>query len=241
MEAEYTPPGWYPSPENPGLVRYWDGEMWTESTRPSPNTTAAAGAMGGPDHHVQHSALVAGELRDGETIRIGYRGSSPNTGRRAYVVATDQRVFVLHCKYLRRSQVKSVESMDYDEIDTVGTVVQAGMVGGIITSGDRSVSIPYYGGGAEPIVQWVRLQIEDYDEIVNVRSLPSPHRSVGNAGRASDVGTYPPINAEPSENSADPAAYVGVADEIRKLADLLDEGLLTADEFAIQKQRLLNG
>src|SRR5690606_39688034 len=25
-----TPPNWYPDPQNPALVRWWDGQRWTE-------------------------------------------------------------------------------------------------------------------------------------------------------------------------------------------------------------------
>ena len=27
-------PGWYPDPQNPSLLRHFDGRVWTESTRP---------------------------------------------------------------------------------------------------------------------------------------------------------------------------------------------------------------
>jgi hypothetical protein len=44
----------------------------------------------------------------------------------------------------------------------------------------------------------------------------------------------------PPTRSPASSAHVGVADEIRKLADLRDDGLLTDDEFAQQKRRLLD-
>ena len=30
-----TPAGWYPDPENPAQVRYWDGQSWSDSTAPA--------------------------------------------------------------------------------------------------------------------------------------------------------------------------------------------------------------
>lgn len=36
-----VPAGWYPSPENPNLVRFWDGQQWTHSTAPAAPPTPA--------------------------------------------------------------------------------------------------------------------------------------------------------------------------------------------------------
>src|SRR3979409_2286752 len=30
-----TPPDWYPDPEQPGQLRYWDGSQWTEHRSPA--------------------------------------------------------------------------------------------------------------------------------------------------------------------------------------------------------------
>ncbi|NMO04099.1 DUF2510 domain-containing protein [Gordonia sp. TBRC 11910] len=29
-----TPPGWYPAPDDPRLLRWFDGRQWTEHTQP---------------------------------------------------------------------------------------------------------------------------------------------------------------------------------------------------------------
>ena len=31
-----TPPGWYPDPSRPGLMRWWDGSQWSEQSAPAP-------------------------------------------------------------------------------------------------------------------------------------------------------------------------------------------------------------
>jgi len=199
-------------------------------------------ALGGPDHFVQHSPLVAAELRDGEIIRLGYKATNTNTTRKQFVVATDQRVFVLICKYFRRSEVKTVDSMDYVEIDTVGTVSSSGVTAGVVTSGNRSLRIPYHGGGAESVVAWIRLQIDNYDDVVDVRSLPRPSTSAIASIHHGSPAVEPASNAADERNeltSEEPMPQLGVADEIRKLGELLNEGLLTEEEFTLQKQRLL--
>ncbi len=51
-----------------------------------------------------------------------------------------------------------------------------------------------------------------------------------------------PVNPELVAASAKPgdAPTFSVADELTKLADLLDRGLITEEEFAAQKAKLLN-
>ena len=45
---QQTPPGWYPDPQQPGLMRWFDGNSWTEHT--SPAAPAQPGAFAGPGH-----------------------------------------------------------------------------------------------------------------------------------------------------------------------------------------------
>jgi uncharacterized protein (AIM24 family) len=51
MSTMSNPADWYPDPQQPGLLRYWDGTQWTEHTAPVPaggpdSATAPAGAVG---------------------------------------------------------------------------------------------------------------------------------------------------------------------------------------------------
>ena len=35
MNQQAPPPDWYPDPENAGMLRYWDGNQWTEHRAPA--------------------------------------------------------------------------------------------------------------------------------------------------------------------------------------------------------------
>ncbi|WP_306913355.1 MULTISPECIES: DUF2510 domain-containing protein [unclassified Arthrobacter] len=37
-----TPAGWYPQPDNPAVLRWWDGSGWTDQTKPAAQTVPAA-------------------------------------------------------------------------------------------------------------------------------------------------------------------------------------------------------
>jgi len=225
MDSEPTPQGWYPAPDNPTMVRFWDGEVWTDRSRPAPASAVGTGAMGGPDHFVQHSPLVKAELRTNEELKRGYRSLNMNTLRTSYVVATDQRVFVVKCKWARRS-MKSVDSLEYSEIETVGMAAGTGVVTG---AGGQTLSLPVHGGGATDMVTWIRTQIDADDGDVDLGALPKPRTRTG--GESTDAAV---------QSSSSPSGpRLGVADEIRKLDALRDEGLLTDAEFDEQKRRLL--
>ncbi len=34
-----TPANWYPDPQNPAMLRWWDGQQWTDRTQPAQTTT----------------------------------------------------------------------------------------------------------------------------------------------------------------------------------------------------------
>jgi Protein of unknown function (DUF2510)/Domain of unknown function (DUF4190) len=68
------PPGWYPDPEQPANVRWWDGTTWTAHRAPAwhpPVGSWVQPASSGPNHDLDYLLPVN---RDGFAIASGYLG-----------------------------------------------------------------------------------------------------------------------------------------------------------------------
>lgn len=50
---------WYPDPSSPGMLRYWDGQAWTDHTAPDP---ASASAPAGGGAHAMPAGLASSTL-----------------------------------------------------------------------------------------------------------------------------------------------------------------------------------
>jgi hypothetical protein len=60
-------PGWFPDPGNPQLLRYWDGQQWTDRTVPAPGgygapPPVAAGAVEDPGNTFSVLGIVFGSI-----------------------------------------------------------------------------------------------------------------------------------------------------------------------------------
>lgn len=68
--------GWYPDPDSPALVRWWDGEKWTEHTQPHPhyagNNSSAEASQGAAEASVASSgeAAVSAEVATPQVAEV---------------------------------------------------------------------------------------------------------------------------------------------------------------------------
>ena len=223
-----TAAGWYPAPDQEGLVRYWDGEMWTQSARPAPDQrgTGAAASTIVPPLSLQRSPVVQTLLRPGERLEAGFecRDALWTT---SYALATSERlIFVLPESKLRRGE-RTVE-IGYDEVRIIGSKWNGNIE---LETMDESIYLSPEMNTTAPaqFVAYVRSRMPIAE--VDLETLPSP------AGAAASAATERPA----ASTAAMSAPMNGLAAEIAQLAELHRQGILTDSEFAAAKQRLISG
>jgi len=214
-----TPAGWYPAPDAADLLRFWDGEMWTDKARPAPSGQAgpSAGATGTPTLDVQESKDVQAALRDGERVEAGF---SAGVIRKKYFVATGSRVLVLQREKYRDKTIHEY-AYSYDQVETIGISKW-----GVFT-------ITLDGRKFEASTQ----QSADFTEFVRHR-MPRP-------GPA-DLSTLPTPSVKGTAAAAsNPASSLADADEdslaeqLGQLAQLHADGMLSDAEFSLAKAQTL--
>ena len=107
-------PGWYPDPQNPTIVRYWDGQKWTSQTQARSTNLAMVSAK--PPMTALTKviwfliALAAGvvALIVGTTVIANLAGSKPET------VTIDDATYT---QLMLRKDPTSTDPATYQEID----------------------------------------------------------------------------------------------------------------------------
>jgi len=232
-----TAPGWYPAPDQEGLVRYWDGEMWTQSARPAPNQRgAAASSTIVPPLSLQRSSVVQARLRPGERLEAGFecRDALWTT---SYALATSERlIFVLPQGKLRRGE--RVIEFGYDEVKIIGLRWNGNVE---LETADESIQLSPEMNTTSPVefVAYVRSRMPIAD--VDLETLPAPG-GTGAGGQTNSVAPLPQTAAAMSHaHGPERSAMTGLAAEIAQVAALHRDGILTDAEFAAAKQRLISG
>lgn len=205
--------GWYPAPDASDLLRYWDGEMWTEQARPDPDGRGgpATGYAGHPSVYVQRSEIVQNTLQEGETLHTGFHGTG--LGPRKMMAATSSRVLFFDPEGVRRRY--EVQECAYDEIESIRYSDYTGV--NLHVRGSRW-RIGSSSEAGQEFIAYVRSRLP--------QSAPPALSEL----RPPQSGT--PDGDEPERD---------LIEQLKELGELHTQGLLTADEFSAAKAKLLGG
>lgn len=168
-------------------------------------------------------------------------------GKNGLLVATDRRALFVAEGVMNHS----FEDFPYDRITTVTS--SRGLVFGKIvigTAGASRVVDQVEKGEAEAVAAVLRERVEATTRERYAPPAPPPYQQhYAPPGHATPPHNYgpPPMHAAPGQHHAAPAPAApgpppsgfSIAAELRELAELRDQGVLTNEEFENQKARLL--
>lgn len=211
--------GWYTNPEGDG-ERYWDGERWTDQYRDEPWDPQAridelADALPMKLGVRKELKTLPSYLNEGE--HIAHLTSGSYNGKAGLIVATDRRVLFLSAGVMG-SQFEDIPLSKITSVQQSSAMLSASLV--VHASGTKvEISNVIPKDAAKTLAEYVRARTSDHPP-------------------ATTATTAAPATAATSATSV-PASEPDVTDQIRKLAELRDEGLLTDEEFAAKKRNLL--
>lgn len=208
--------GWYENPEGDG-ERYWDGNQWTDQYRDEPwdpQTRIDELAESLPMKLGVRKELktLPSYLNEGEDL--AHLTSGSYNGKAGLIVATDRRVLFLSAG-LMGSQFEDIPLSKITSVQQSSAVLSASLV--VHASGTKvEITNVIPKEAAKTLAEYVRARTSDRPQ-------------------ATSPTAAAPAGAEARTTSSEP----DVTDQIRKLAELRDEGLLTDEEFDAKKKDLL--
>ena len=155
-------------------------------------------------------------------------GKDEGKGGYTLIALTDRRILILDKRFLGGVQTISI---DLDRINSI-----SGDTGLIIGTG----SVKIQDGGDERKIAWMdNSTIQPF--VTRVQQAIEDRKQALAAQQASAIASATGQRPAPAPTAPADTPQVDVADQLEKLANLVDRGFLTLEEFAEQKAKLLNG
>lgn len=208
--------GWYKNPEGDG-ERYWDGGQWTDQYReeqwdPRARIEELADALPMKLGVRKELKTLPSYMNEGE--HIAHLTSGNYNGKAGLIVATDRRVLFLSAGVMG-SQFEDIPLSKITSVQQSSAMLSASLV--VHASGTKvEISNVIPKEAAKTLAEYVRSRTSDQ----------SP-------------GTTSPEAATTESAASAQSPEPDLADQIRRLAELRDDGLLTDEEFSAKKRNLL--
>ena len=233
MSQQQYEANWYPDPQNPAQLRYFDGAQWTQNTQPAAPP--------------QQSQASAADDVSNDSNRPMYTFTSHISGKNAKVTIYHDRIeweqprgvsagkitagFMTGGLSLLATGVKSgkagSEMIPVKSISSV-TTRRDGMLNTIVSVICSGNTIDFRTSHNEAA------QAKSVITQLILNPASPPHAAAPTAPVVIQMSTPAPIpSAQPVQSTADPM------EQLTKLKSLLDAGVLTQEEFDAQKTRLL--
>lgn len=245
--------GWYD--DGSGQQRWWDGNQWTEHVQDASATEAvvaaadvmapsagsrlgeqAARALRAASGHRQDAAAIDEQPEGTLWSAKAQRLTGLNGGR--YRLTREILFFESGTLSLKGQQILTHEISDVDVAQTI--TQKARGVGDIIVTADRPKGterivlsdIADFRGGAQMINTVMRQAKRDHAEFQVLSNTQRVQQEVYYSGSSPVVAGIAPSVALTPER-------VDLVSEIQKLAEFRSQGILTEEEFAAGKRKLL--
>jgi hypothetical protein len=216
----HPPAGWYPDPTNPEQERRWDGEQWTEERRPLAKTDREGVSLRPDIQAAKDRMNVAwGGRRELRKLtehlwpgeQVGEITTGYYGGGTGLIILTDRRLLFVKEGWVGK------KSTDFP-IEKVSSIeFSSGLLLGKVVvhaSGNRSEIDNVNKQDGKRIVDNIRARLS--------QAPPQPTAAT-------------PVTAQAGAGTAsDPV------EQIKKLAELRDAGVVTEEEFAAKKAQLLD-
>lgn len=241
---------WTKDPTGKHQLRYHDGTQWTEhvanngaqSTDPMPDQNPTAG-HGGGELHAVHSMQPTSNVTvwQGERRNLTHAATSGKMVSAKYRMTEDGLYFE---QGLLSSAEEIIPLWAVVDVDVSQSMTQKAR--GVGTCAVHLDTRGFNYGQSRVVLEsvdnpkQVRDTIARYANARRSEMLEYQHSKEVHKRQAGATAIHMQSGGPPApEASAAPAAGKSLAEELRELAELRDAGILTDDEFATQKARLL--